>query len=101
MKYLFADDNGKLNEIEYPALINNKITKNAIKKCIETIFNIRDKVVKVVNDLYFSDLYKVSFENKDDIFVLAKETLPTGRSGFKDEQRIQSNGLNISEKIEA
>lgn len=90
-EYQFADKGGKIVSVEYDK--SNYYSANQVLSSLESVFNIFPFSANVEQVEGYDDVFHVTFpEGNDgigDVFICAKGTTPGGRSGLKDEQRIQ------------
>lgn len=90
-EYQFADKGGKIVSVEYDK--SNYLSADHVLSNLESVFNIFPFPANVERVEQYDDVFHVAFpEGNDgigDVFICAKGTTPGGRSGLKDEQRIQ------------
>lgn len=90
-EYQFADKGGKIVSVEYEK--NNYYSADQVLSSLESVFNMFPFPANVEQVEGYDDVFHVTFpEGNDgigDVFICAKGTTPGGRSGLKDEQRIQ------------
>lgn len=97
-EYQFADKGGKIVTIEYDK--TNYFSADQVLSSLESVFNIFpiSANIKQVDD--YDDVFHVTFPEGNDgieeIFICAKGTTPGGRSGLKDEQRIQPKAKHLN-----
>ena len=90
-EYQFADKGGKIVSVEYDK--NSYFSVDQVLKSLDSVFNKFPFPAYVKQVTGYDDVFHVTFsEGNDgigDVFICAKGTTPGGRSGLKDEQRIQ------------
>jgi MoxR-like ATPase len=90
-EYQFADKGGKIISVEYDK--NNYFSADQVLSSLESVFSKFPFPAYVEQVEEYDDVFHVTFpEGNDgigDVFICAKGTTPGGRSGLKDEQRIQ------------
>lgn len=90
-EYQFADKGGKIISVEYDK--NNYFSAEQVLSSLESVFSKFPFPAYVEQVEEYDDVFHVTFpEGNDgigDVFICAKGTTPGGRSGLKDEQRIQ------------
>lgn len=90
-EYQFADKGGKIVSVEYDK--NSYFSADQVLESLDSVFNKFPFPVYVEQVTGYDDVFHVMFpEGNDgigDVFICAKGTTPGGRSGLKDEQRIQ------------
>lgn len=89
-EYQFAEKDGKIVSVEYDR--DASFTTEQVEKSIEAAFSLFPFPVTVSQVENYDDVFHIKYkENIDmtDIYICAKGTTPGGRSGLKDEQRIQ------------
>lgn len=90
-EYQFADKGGKIVSVEYDK--NNYFSAEQVLASLDSVFNKFPFQAYVEQVTDYDDVFHVTFpEGNDgigDVFICAKGTTPGGRSGLKDEQRIQ------------
>lgn len=90
-EYQFADKGGKIVSAEYDK--NNYFSAEQVLASLDSAFNRFPFPAYIEQVIDYDDVFHVTFpEGNDgigDVFICAKGTTPGGRSGLKDEQRIQ------------
>lgn len=90
-EYQFADKGGKIVSVEYDK--NNYFSAEQVLASLDSAFNRFPFPAYIEQVIDYDDVFHVTFpEGNDgigDVFICAKGTTPGGRSGLKDEQRIQ------------
>ena len=90
-EYQFADKGGKIVSVEYDK--NNYFSAEQVLASLDSAFNEFPFPAYIEQETDYDDVFHVTFpEGNDgigDVFICAKGTTPGGRSGLKDEQRIQ------------
>ncbi|MEY8369211.1 AAA family ATPase [Anaerovoracaceae bacterium 42-11] len=90
-EYQFADKGGKIVSAEYDK--NSYFSADQVLESLDSVFNKFPFLAYVEQVTGYDDVFHVTFpEGNDgmgDVFICAKGTTPGGRSGLKDEQRIQ------------
>lgn len=90
-EYQFADKGGKIVSVEYDK--NNYFSAEQVLASLDAAFNKFPFPAYIEQVTDYDDVFHVTFpEGNDgigDVFICAKGTTPGGRSGLKDEQRIQ------------
>ena len=90
-EYQFADKGGKIVSVEYDK--NSYFSADQVLESLDSVFNKFPFPAYVEQVTGYDDVFHVTFpEGNDgigDVFICAKGTTPGGRSGLKDEQRIQ------------
>lgn len=90
-EYQFADKGGKIVSVEYDK--NNNFSAEQVLESLDSAFNKFPFPAYVEQVTGYDDVFHATFpEGNDgigDVFICAKGTTPGGRSGLKDEQRIQ------------
>lgn len=89
-KYQFAEKNGNIVSIEYDRTTH--FTTEQVRLSLEKAFALFPYSVTITQVEDYEDVFHVTYEQDcgmGDIFICAKGTTPGGRSGLKDEQRIQ------------
>lgn len=89
-EYQFAEKDGKIVSVEYDG--DASFTTEQVEKSIEAAFSLFPFPVTVSQVENYDDVFHIKYKgNMDmtDIYICAKGTTPGGRSGLKDEQRIQ------------
>lgn len=90
-EYQFADKAGKIVSVEYDK--NNYFSAEQVLASLDSAFNRFPFPAYIEQVIDYDDVFHVTFpEGNDgigDVFICAKGTTPGGRSGLKDEQRIQ------------
>ena len=90
-EYQFADKGGKIVSVEYDK--NNYFSAEQVLASLDSAFNKFPFPAYIEQVTDYDDVFHVTFpEGNDgigDVFICAKGTTPGGRSGLKDEQRIQ------------
>lgn len=90
-EYQFAEKGGKIVSVEYDK--NNYFSADQVLSSLKSVFNMFPFPANVKQVEEYDDVFHVTFpEGNDgigDVFICAKGTTPGGRSGLKDEQRIQ------------
>lgn len=90
-EYQFADKGGKIVSVEYDK--NSYFSADQVLESLDSVFNKFPFPAYVEQVTGNDDVFHVTFpEGNDgigDVFICAKGTTPGGRSGLKDEQRIQ------------
>lgn len=90
-EYQFADKGGKIVTVEYDK--NNYFSAKQVLASLDSAFNKFPFPAYIEQVTDYDDVFHVTFpEGNDgigDVFICAKGTTPGGRSGLKDEQRIQ------------
>lgn len=90
-EYQFADKGGKIVSVEYDK--NNYFSAEQVLASLDSAFNKFPFPAYIEQVTDYDDVFHVTFpEGNDgigDVFIYAKGTTPGGRSGLKDEQRIQ------------
>ena len=90
-EYQFADKGGKIVSGEYDK--NSYFSADQVLESLNSVFNKFPFPAYVEQVTGYDDVFHVTFpEGNDgigDVFICAKGTTPGGRSGLKDEQRIQ------------
>lgn len=91
LEYQFADKGGKIVTVEYDK--TNYFSVDQVLSVLESVFNKFPFPAYVEQIKEYDDVFHITFpEGNDgigDVFICAKGTTPGGRSGLKDEQRIQ------------
>lgn len=90
-EYQFADKGGKIVSVEYDK--SNYFSAEQVLASLDSAFNKFPFQAYIEQVTDYDDVFHVTFpEGNDgigDVFICAKGTTPGGRSGLKDEQRIQ------------
>ena len=88
-EYQFADKDGNVIEVEYDK--KGYPSAEEVLRMLKYSFALFPYKTTVEQVEGYEDCYRVSYEDEDkqDIYICAKGTTPGGRSGLKDEQRIQ------------
>ena len=90
-EYQFADKGGKIATVEYDK--NNYFSAEQVLASLDSAFNKFPFPAYIEQVTDYDDVFHVTFpegnEGIGDVFICAKGTTPGGRSGLKDEQRIQ------------
>lgn len=90
-EYQFADKGGKIVSVEYDR--SSYFSADQVLASLDSAFNKFPFPAYVEQVPEYDDVFHVTFpEGNDgigDVFICAKGTTPGGRSGLKDEQRIQ------------
>ncbi len=88
-EYQFADKNGNAIDIEYDG--KSYMSSSDVLKYIRYAFSLFPYKTTVDTVDGYEDVVRVSYDDNDkkEIYICAKGTTPGGRSGLKDEQRIQ------------
>lgn len=90
-EYQFADKGGKIVSVEYDK--NSYFSAEQVLKILDSVFNKFPFPAYIEQVTGYDDVFHITFpEGNDgigDIYICAKGTTPGGRSGLKDEQRIQ------------
>ena len=97
-EYQFADKGGKIVSAEYDK--NNYFSAGQVLSSLESVFNKFPFPASIKQVEGSDDVFHVTFpEGNDgigDVFICAKGTTPGGRSGLKDEQRIQAKAKYLN-----
>lgn len=90
-EYQFADKGGKIVAVEYDK--NSYFSADQVLESLDSVFNKFPFPAYVEQVTGYDDVFHVTFPEGNDgigeVFICAKGTTPGGRSGLKDEQRIQ------------
>ncbi len=89
-EYQFANHDGSIISEDYDGA--NYFTSNQVLHTLQEAFNLFPYSVQIERIENLEDVFHVIYPNGDglnEIFICAKGTTPGGRSGLKDEQRIQ------------
>lgn len=89
-EYQFAEKDGKIINVEYDG--STCLTVEQVKLSLEKAFSLFPYSVTVSQVENYEDVFKVTYSpesGKSEIYICAKGTTPGGRSGLKNEQRIQ------------
>lgn len=89
-EYQFAEAGGKIVTVEYDGA--TYFSASQVKNSLVNAFSLFPFEVTVNQHSNLDDVFVVEFKNEidiPDIYICAKGTTPGGRSGLKDEQRIQ------------
>lgn len=90
-EYQFADKGGKIVSVEYDK--SSYFSADQVLESLDSVFNKYPFPAYVEQVTGYDDVFHITFpEGNDgigDVFICAKGTTPGGRSGLKDEQRIQ------------
>lgn len=90
-EYQFAEKGGKIVSVEYDR--DSNFSADQVLESLDSAFNRFPFPAYIEQIAGYDDVFCVTFpEGNDgvgDVFICAKGTTPGGRSGLKDEQRIQ------------
>ena len=90
-EYQFAEKDGSIVTVEYDK--SAYFTPEQVLTSLRTAFSLFPSEVTVNQVEGYDDVFHVVYTNEntdfDEIYICAKGTTPGGRSGLKDEQRIQ------------
>ena len=90
-EYQFAENGGKIVSVEYDR--DSNFSADQVLESLDSAFNRFPFPAYIEQIAGYDDVFCVTFpEGNDgvgDVFICAKGTTPGGRSGLKDEQRIQ------------
>lgn len=96
-EYQFAERNGDIVTVEYDR--STYFSADQVFQSIQNAFGSFPLPATVSRVENYEDVFRVSYPTEDDfteIYICAKGTTPGGRSGLKDEQRIQPKAKYIN-----
>lgn len=90
-EYQFADKGGRIVSVEYDK--SNYFSTDQVLASLKSVFNKFTFSTHIEQVEGYEDVFHVTFDEENDgigeVYICAKGTTPGGRSGLKDEQRIQ------------
>lgn len=88
-EYQFAEKEGNIVNVEYDR--SSSLSTEQVFNYLRQAFDLFPYKVDILHEDGYEDVYHVVYKDGDfkDIYICAKGTTPGGRSGLKDEQRIQ------------
>ena len=90
-EYQFAEVDGSIVNIEYDR--SGYFSSEQVLVSLKKAFELFPFEVEIAKEDCYDDVFHVTYTNDNpgfaDIYICAKGTTPGGRSGLKDEQRIQ------------
>ena len=91
-EYQFAESNGTIVTVEYDK--SNYLTSEQVLQSLRSAFSLFPYDVRVSMEEGYDDVFVVDYDGEEEIgfkklYLCCKGTTPGGRSGLKDEQRIQ------------
>lgn len=91
-EYQFAESNGTIVTVEYDK--SNYLTSEQVLQSLKSAFSLFPYDVNVYMEEGYDDVFVIDYDGEEEIgfkkiFLCCKGTTPGGRSGLKDEQRIQ------------
>lgn len=90
-EYQFAEKDGSIVTVEYDK--SSYFSPEQVLESLKQVFDLFPFEVEIAQEEGYDDVFHVIYKDGNfdfsDIYICAKGTTPGGRSGLKDEQRIQ------------